>query len=73
MRDMGMSSKDARKEKTPQNLTPKFVEELVEEVLSNNKTIEMFQAMVIVSLKMVNLGLEVKSLKTKLITMEEEI
>jgi hypothetical protein len=32
----------------------------------------MFQAMVIVSLKMGNLGLEVKSFKTKLISMEEE-
>ncbi len=32
----------------------------------------MFQAMVIVSLKMGNLGLEVKSFKTRLIIMEEE-
>jgi hypothetical protein len=45
---------------------------LGEEALSNNKTSEMFQAMVIVSLKMGNLGLEVKSFKTRLIIMEEE-
>jgi hypothetical protein len=38
MRDRGMSSKDASKEESSHNLTPKFIEELVEEVLGNNKT-----------------------------------
>jgi hypothetical protein len=42
MRDRGMSSKDASKEKTPHNLTPKFVKELAKEVLGNNKIVEMF-------------------------------
>ncbi len=42
MRDRGMSSKDAFKEKTPHNLTPKFVKELAKEVLGNNKIVEMF-------------------------------
>ncbi len=56
----------------PHNLTPKFVEELVDEVLSSNKTTNMFQAMAIVSLRMGNMGLEVKSFKTKLIKVEEE-
>jgi hypothetical protein len=40
MKDMGMSLEDAPKEETPQNLTPKFVEELAKKNLSNNKTIE---------------------------------
>jgi hypothetical protein len=53
-------------------LTPKYVEELVEEVLGSNKIAKMFQAMAIVSMKMGNLGLEVKSLKTKLIILEED-
>jgi hypothetical protein len=42
MKDRGMSSKDASKEKTPQNLTPQFVNELAKEVLGNNKAIEIF-------------------------------
>lgn len=33
MKDMGMSLKETSKEETPQNLTPKFVEEMVEDVL----------------------------------------
>jgi hypothetical protein len=72
MRDKGMSSKDTSKEETPHNLTPKYVEELAEEVLGNNKTVEMFQAMAIVSMKMGNLSLEVKSLKNKLTLVEKE-
>jgi hypothetical protein len=42
-------SKDAFKEETPRNFMPKFVKELVEEVLGNNKIAKMFQAMTIVS------------------------
>jgi hypothetical protein len=33
MRDREMSSKDASKKETPQNLTPKSIEQLIEEVL----------------------------------------
>jgi hypothetical protein len=39
MRERGLSSKDAFKHETPQNLTPKIVEELAKEVLGSNKTI----------------------------------
>jgi hypothetical protein len=42
MRDRGMSSKDSSKQKTPHNLTTKFVKELEKEVLGNNKIVEMF-------------------------------
>jgi hypothetical protein len=48
------------------------IEELVEEILGSSKSVEMFQAMATVSLKMGNLGLEVKSFKTRLIIMEEK-
>jgi len=72
MRDRGMSSKDASKEETPHNLTLKYIEEITKEVLGNNKITEIFQAMAIVSQKMGNLGLEVKSLKTKLTIVEGE-
>jgi hypothetical protein len=44
---------------------------LVEKVLGNNKIVEMFQAMAIVSMTMGNLGLEVKSFKTTLTIVEE--
>jgi hypothetical protein len=44
-------------------LTPKFIEKLVGEVLGNNKIVEMFQAMAIVSMNMGNLGLEIQFLK----------
>jgi hypothetical protein len=43
---------------------------MVAGVLENNKTIKMFQAMAIISLKMGNLGLEVHSLKNRLTTLE---
>ncbi len=47
------------------------MEELAEEVLGNNKIAEMFQAMVIVNMRMGNMGLEVMSFKTRLIKMEQ--
>jgi hypothetical protein len=72
IRDKGRSSKDASKHETPQNFTPKYVEEMAEEVLGSNKTTKMFQAMAMVIENMDNLGLEVKSLKTTLTTMEGE-
>jgi hypothetical protein len=62
MKDMGMSLKDTSKEETPQNLTLKFVEEMVEDVLESNKIIEMFKVTVIICMKMGNLGLEVQSI-----------
>jgi hypothetical protein len=34
MRDREMSSEDVFENETPQNLTPKFIEELIEEVLA---------------------------------------
>ncbi len=67
-----MSSKNTSKKETLQNFTPKSIEELVEEILGSSKSVEMFQAMATVSLKMGNLGLEVKSFKTRLIIMEEK-
>jgi hypothetical protein len=51
---------------------PKFVKELIEEVLGSNKIVKMFQAMAIVSQKIGNLGLEIKTLKTILTIMEGE-
>jgi hypothetical protein len=72
IRDKGMSSQYTSTEETPHNLTPKYVEELAEEVLGSNKTAKMFQAMAIMNMKMGNLGLEVKSLKTRLTIMEEK-
>jgi hypothetical protein len=42
------------------------------EVLENNKTAQMFQAMAIVSLKMGNMCLELQSLKIKLTIVERE-
>jgi hypothetical protein len=65
-----MSPGKRSKEETPQNLTPNFLKDRAVKVLEHNKTIKMLQAMAIVNLKMGNLGLEVQSLKTILITME---
>jgi hypothetical protein len=45
---------------------------MVADVLEIKKFTEMFQAMVIIRLKMGNLGLKVQSLKTKLTTMGGE-
>ncbi len=53
-------------------MAPKFIKELAKDILAKNKNVEMFQAMAIMSLKMGNLGLEVKSLKSRLIIVEEE-
>jgi hypothetical protein len=43
---------------------------MVARVLEINKTVKMFQAMAIVSLKMGNLGLKVHSLKIRFTTLE---
>lgn len=66
MWDKMMSLKDRFKKETPQNLRPKFVEDMVVDVLKSNKLTEMFQAMVIIRLKMGNLGLKVQSLKNQI-------
>ncbi len=50
---------EGSREETPHNFTLKFVKDMAVDVMENNKIIEMFQAMAIVSLKMGNLGLEV--------------
>jgi hypothetical protein len=45
---------------------------MVVDVLKSNKITKMFQAMVVIRLKMGNLGLKVQSLKTRLTIMEGE-
>jgi hypothetical protein len=40
---MGMSLKDISKKDTPQSLTPKSVEEMVEDVLESNKIVKCFK------------------------------
>jgi hypothetical protein len=72
MKDMVLSSSKGSKEETPQNRTPRSVEDLAIEIMERNQNVEMFQAMVIINLKMGNLGLEVQSLKTILTTVEGE-
>jgi hypothetical protein len=72
MKDKVISLGKVFKEETPQNFTPRFVEDLAIEILEGNKNVEMFQAMAIVSFEMGNLGLEIKSLKTILTTIEGE-
>jgi hypothetical protein len=72
MKDKVISLGKVFKKETPQNFTPRSVEDLAIEILEGNKNIEMFQAMAIVSFKMGNLGLEIKSLKTILTTIEGE-
>ncbi len=67
-----MSSRYGFKKETPQNLTLKFVEDMAIDVLESNKTIEMFQTIAIVSLKMGNLGLKAMSLKIRLTIVERE-
>jgi hypothetical protein len=52
MRDKVVSSREGSKEETPQNRTPRFVDDLTIEIMEGNKTIKMFQAMAIVSSKM---------------------
>jgi hypothetical protein len=48
------------------------VEEVTTEVMKADKVVELFQTMVIVSLKMGNLTLKVNTLKNKLTTWERE-
>jgi hypothetical protein len=72
MKDKVISLGKGSKEKTPQNLTPRFVEDLAIKIMEGNKNVEMFQAMAIISFKMGNLGSEIKSLRTRLTTVEEK-
>ncbi len=67
-----MSSEDVYREKTPHNLTPKSIKQMVEEVLEGIINVEMFQTMATISLIMGNLGLEVQSLENRLTIMEGE-
>jgi hypothetical protein len=69
---------DRSKNLTTQISTPRFVEEVAEEVTQANKVIELFQTMAIVSLNMGNLNMEVSNLKNKLpiedkATLQEEL
>jgi hypothetical protein len=52
--------------------TPKFVEEVVVEVMKVGKVTKLIQTMAIVSLNMRNLTLEVSILKNRLVTRENE-
>lgn len=70
MKDKVISSSKGFKEETPQNLTPRFVEDFVVKIMQGNKNVEIFQAMAIVSFKMGNLGSKVQLLKTRLTTVK---
>jgi hypothetical protein len=70
MKDKVVSSKEGSRGKTQQIFTPKYVEDIITNVMESNKSTEMFQAMAIVSLNMGNLGLKVESLETKLTMVE---
>ncbi len=52
--------------------TPKFVEEVVVELMKANKTTKLFQTMAIVNLNMGNLTLEVNTPKNRLVVGEKE-
>jgi hypothetical protein len=67
------SSIERSKNLTTQTSTPKFVEEVVVEVMQANKAVELFQTMAIMSLNMGNLNLEVSSLKNRLVIEEKEM
>ncbi len=66
------SSIDGSKGPTTQTSTPKFVEEVVGEVMKEDKAVELFRTMAIVSLNMGNLTLEVNTLKNILVIGEKE-
>jgi len=68
---MGSSVKGSRDPSTHTS-TPKSVEEIATEVMKADKVVELFQTMVIVSLKMGNFTLEVNTLKKKLATWERK-
>ncbi len=71
VQELGSFTKGSR-DPTTQTSSPKFVEEVVVEVMQANKVVELFQTMAIVSLNMGNLILEVKNLKNRLATREKE-
>jgi hypothetical protein len=43
MWDRVMSSRDEFREETPQNLTPKFLKDMVVDVMENNKLLKCFK------------------------------
>jgi hypothetical protein len=71
MQEMG-SSIEGFKNPMTQTSTPKSMEEVAIEVMQEDKAVELFQTMTIVSLNMGNLNLEVSSLKNRLATKEKE-
>jgi CRISPR/Cas system-associated protein Cas7 (RAMP superfamily) len=62
---MGLFVKGSKNPMT-ETSTPKFVEEIIIEVMLIDKVIELFHTMAIVSLNMGNLNLEVNSLRNRL-------
>ncbi len=68
MWDRVVSLGNEYREETSRNFTPKYVEDMTNDVLESNKIVGMFQAKAIINLKMGNLGLEVQTLKTRSIT-----
>ncbi len=67
------SSREGSKNPTTQTSTPRFVEEVVTEVMQANKAIELFQTMAIVNMNMGNLNMEENSLKNRLTIEEKEM
>ncbi len=65
VKELGSFAKGSRN-LTTQTSTPKLVEEVIVEVMQEDKAVEVFQTMAIISLNMGNLNLEVSSLKNKL-------
>jgi hypothetical protein len=65
------SFEEGSKNPKTQTSTPRFVEEVVEEVMQVNKVVELFQTMAIVSLNMGNLNMEANNFKNRL-AMEEK-
>ncbi len=66
VQEMG-SSKEGFKNPMTKTNTPKFVKEIVAEVMQTQKAVKVFQTMAIINLNMGNLNLEVNNLKNRLI------
>jgi hypothetical protein len=71
VQELGSSAKGFRDPMTHTS-TPKFVEEVVAEVMKVDKVTKLFQTMAIVNLNMGNLTLGVNTLKIRLIMGEKE-
>jgi hypothetical protein len=66
------SSIEGSRDPTTLYSTPKFVEEVVAEVMKADKATELFQTMAIVSLNMGNLTLKVNIMKNTFVMREKE-